>query len=173
MSVSETCPARVCPWDESPEEHAMKTPLTASILAVAALSAATAHAQAPAAPDYAQGAAPQGAPPDPVMYAQRNLQSLRTRLALAPAQANAWNGFVDAVLHQSRDMQAQMAQMSQAPTSAPDRMDRMAQMMRRNADGMAGVARALRQLYSQLDPNQRSILDQEFSRGPGGAPPQG
>ena len=131
----------------------------------------TAAAQAPAAPDYGQG--PQGAPPDAVAYAQRNLQSLRTRLALAPSQANAWNAFVDAVLDQSRDMQSQMAQMAQAPASAPDRMDRMAQMMRRNADGMASVARALRQLYSQLDPSQRAIVDREFSRGPGGAAPQG
>jgi len=144
-------------------------------LAISACLALGVQAQAPApgAPGYAQDAGPQGAPPDPVAYAQRNLQSLRTRLALAPTQANAWNAFVDAVLHQSRDMQAQMAQMAQAPTSAPDRMDRMAQMMRRNADGMAGVARALRQLYTQLDPNQRSIIDQEFSRGPGAAPPQG
>ena len=142
--------------------------LAASLLAWAF----TAAAQAPAAPDYGQG--PQGAPPDPVAYAQRNLQSLRTRLALAPGQASAWNAFVDAVLNQSRDMQAQMSQISQGPASAPDRMDRMAQMMRRNADGMAAVARALRQLYSQLDPNQRSIVDQEFSRGPGaGPPPQG
>jgi len=146
--------------------------LAAPMVALATF-ALPAAAQAPAPPDYAQDAAPRGAPPDPIAYAQRNLQSLRTRLALAPGQANAWNAFVDAVLNQSRDMQAQMAQMSQAPTSAPDRMDRMAQMMRRNADGMAGVARALRQLYSQLDPNQRSIVDQEFSRGPGGAPPQG
>ena len=140
------------------------------VLAALALPAA---AQAPADPAYAQDAGPQGGPPDPVAYAQRNLQSLRTRLALAPGQASAWNAFVDAVLHQSRDMQAQMTQMAQAPTSAPDRMDRMAQMMRRNADGMAGVARALRQLYSQLDPNQRSIVDQEFSRGAGAPPPQG
>ena len=142
--------------------------LAAPIVALAAL-AAPALAQAPAAPDYEP--APQSGRPDPVAYAQRNLQSLRTRLALAPAQANAWNAFVDAVLNQSRDMQAQMTQMAQAPASAPDRMDRMAQMMRRNADGMASVARALRQLYSQLDPNQRSIMDQEFSRGPGAAPP--
>jgi hypothetical protein len=72
-------------------------------------------------------------------------------------------------------MQSQMAQMPQGSVSAPERMDVMARMMRRSADGMANVAQALRQLYSQLDPNQRSIVDQEFARGPGagGPPPQG
>lgn len=142
--------------------------LAAPVLALATF-AAPALAQAPSAPDYAR--APQGSPADPVAYAQRNLQSLRSRLALAPAQVSAWNAFVDAVLNQSRDVQAQMAQMAQAPASAPERMDRMARMMRRNADGMASVARALRELYSQLDPDQRSIVDGEFSHGPEGAPP--
>ena len=150
----------------------MKRFIPAAIPAVLAVSLAfAAHAQAPAAPSYTPRGAQQDAPPDPVAFAQQNLQSLRDRLALKPEQASAWNAFVDAVLNQSRDMQAQMSQMAQAPTSAPDRMDRMAGMMRRSAEGMASVARALRQLYGQLDPAQRSTVDQEFSRGPGGMPP--
>ena len=149
--------------------------ISTAAAALAAGLAVAAHAQAPgpATPSYAPRAQPQGAPPDPVAFAQQNLQSLRDRLAISSAQAPVWNAFVDAVLNQSRDMQAQMSQMAQAPTSAPDRMDRMAAMMRRGADGMASVAQALRRLYGQLDPNQRAIVDQEFSRGPGGAPPQG
>jgi hypothetical protein len=158
----------------SNEDRNMKRSIRAALAtAVVASFASGVQAQAPVpgTPSYAPRAQPQGAPPDPVAFAQQNLQSLRDRLAVTSAQAPAWNAFVDAVLNQSRDMQAQMSQMAQAPTSAPDRMDKMASMMRRGADGMASVAQALRRLYGQLDPNQRAIVDQEFSRGPGGAPP--
>ena len=148
-----------------------RLPVGAAVLAAGLAAGAWAQAPGPSAPSYSSNAAPQGAPPDPVALAQQNLQSLRSRLAIAPGQASAWNAFVDAVLNQSRDMRTQMEQMAQAPASAPDRMDRMAQMSRRNADSMARVAAALRELYSRLDPNQRSIVDLEFSRGPGGAPP--
>ena len=152
----------------------MKRSIPAALAAALAASLAlgvNAQAPMPGTPSYAPRAQPQGAPPDPGAFAQQNLQSLRDRLGVTSAQAPAWNAFVDAVLDQSRDMQGQMSQMAQAPTSAPDRMDRMAAMMRRGADGMANMAQALRRLYGQLDPNQRAIVDQEFSRGPGGAPP--
>jgi hypothetical protein len=170
--------AVVHPASEFIEGRIMKRFTPVAIGAVLAASVAfAAHAQAPApgTPSYAPRAAPQDAPRDPVAFAQQNLASLRSRLAIAPSQASAWNAFVDAVLNQSRDMQSQMAQMPQGSVSAPERMDVMARMMRRSADGMANVAQALRQLYSQLDPNQRSIVDQEFARGPGagGPPPQG
>jgi hypothetical protein len=149
--------------------------LAASLLALAAF-AAPAIAQDPGptsdASPYASRPMPSNGPPDPVSYAQRNLESLRSQLGISATQAPAWNAFVDAVLSQSRDMQAAQAQMGQAPASAPDRMARMAEVMRRGADGMAHVSEALRQLYTQLDPNQRAIVDREFARGPGG-PPRG
>jgi hypothetical protein len=126
---------------------------------------------APNAPAYTPRATSPNAPPDPVAYAQQNLQSLRSRLNISPAQAPAWNAFVDAVINQSRDMKTMQAQMAQGPSAAPDRLARMADMMRRGADGMTSVSQALRTLYAQLDPHQRSIVDQEFARGPGGAPP--
>jgi hypothetical protein len=144
--------------------------LGAGALALAAGLAA--HAQAPGPGDPPSRAMPNG-PSDPVSYAQQNLLSLRGRLWIGPAQANAWNAFVDSVLNQSRHMQAMQEGMAQVPAHAPDRMARMAEMMRRNADDMASVSAALRQLYPQLDPNQQSIVDQEFSRGPGGAAPRG
>jgi hypothetical protein len=147
--------------------------LAAGVGALAACLAV--HAQAPG-PGYpgnpAARAMPNGAS-DPVSYAQQNLQSLRGRLNIAPAQANAWNAFVDSVLNQSRHMQAMQQDMAQAPAHAPDRVARMAEMMRRGADDMAGVSAALRELYPQLDPSQQSIVDQEFSRGPASAPPRG
>ena len=157
----------------------MKIPTRLAASLVLAACAACANAQMPGPGPNGPSAMPNdpsygasGAPPDPVAYTQQNLASLRSRLALAPNQAPAWNGFVDAVMRQSRDMQAVQAQMAQAPTAAPDRLARMADAMRRGADDMANVSRAMRNLYGQLDPNQRAIVDQEFSRGPG-APPQG
>jgi hypothetical protein len=147
--------------------------LAAGAMSFAACLAAHAQAPGPApdAPgDAAPGAIPDG-PGDPVAYARQNLTTLRTRLGVAPAQATAWNAFVDSVLNQSRHMQAMQQGMAQAPTRAPDRVARMAEMMRRGAEDMDSVSAALRQLYPQLDPRQQSIVDQEFSRGPGGAPP--
>jgi hypothetical protein len=49
----------------------------------------------------------------------------------------------------------------------------MAEMMRRSADDMSNVSHALRTLYGGLDAGQRAIVDQEFSRGPGGTAPNG
>jgi hypothetical protein len=149
-------------------------PLAASIAALAA-GPGTAHAQmgapAPDGPDYGAARAQSDAPPDAVSYAQQHLASLRSRLGIAANQAPAWNAFVDAVLNQSRHMQAMQSQ--QPPPSAPDRVARMAEMMRRSADDMSNVSHALRTLYGGLNPGQRAIVDQEFSRGPGGPAPNG
>ncbi|HZZ93062.1 MAG TPA: Spy/CpxP family protein refolding chaperone [Usitatibacter sp.] len=163
--------------DISQEQSMQRFPcLAASLLALAAF-ASPAMAQVPGptsdASPYASRAMPPNGPADPVAYAQQDLESLRSRLGIGPSQAQAWNAFVDAVLAQSRDMQATQSLMAQAPASAPDRLARMAEMMRRGADGMANVSRALRALYAQLDPGQRAIVDREFARGPGGMPPRG
>jgi hypothetical protein len=101
-----------------------------------------------------------------VAYAQDNLASLRSRLAITPAQAPAWNAFVDAVLNQARDARAQKASMAAPPATAPERLAKMAQMMRRGADSTARVAQAMRALYAQLTPGQRATVDQEFARAP-------
>ena len=125
---------------------------------------------APGAPANAPGTGAAEAPPDPVAYARQNLTGLRVRLHIVANQAPSWNAFVTAVLNQARRMQASESQ--PMPTSAPDRVARMAEMMRHDADDMASVSRALRTLYAGLNPDQRAILDEEFSREPqeGGGP---
>jgi hypothetical protein len=150
--------------------------LAFAVAAIGFAWAGTAAAQSPAPgpvpPAYGSrapsAAAAQG---DAVAYAQQNLETLATRLAIAPAQASAWNAFVDAVLAQSRHTQMLQERMAQVPSRAPERVARIAETMRRGAEDMAAVAKALQALYPQLDAHQQAIVDQEFSRGPGGGPP--
>ncbi len=121
------------------------------------------------------GMGPRYGPPSEASVDQ-NLESLRSRLAITPAQESGWQAFTSAVRQQTEQMQALTGKMRQPGANAPQRLTQVAQVMQQRAAGMAAVAQAMTRLYADLDENQRAIVDDAFpasppSPGMGGGPP--
>jgi hypothetical protein len=113
-------------------------------------------------PGQAPGTMRPGGQPDPA-FVRQNLEALHGRLAVRADQEPVWQAFAFAVQHQTEQMQSMRERMPRQGSTAPERFDYMAKTMQQTAAGVAGVARALTALYAVLDPQQRAIVDREFT----------
>lgn len=101
----------------------------------------------------------------PGMMAGQNLDQMKARLAITPAQEGAWQAYAAKVGEQAALMQAMHEQRQQAPGTtipAPDRMAQHLDRMSQHLAGMQGVSAALKDLYAVLTPEQRTLADQPF-----------
>lgn len=104
---------------------------------------------------------------DIAAYAEVRLADFKARLAINTSQENAWQAFAAQFKQQAQQRQAMRAQMWADTASGPERMTSHAQFMQQRASDMAAMAVALKDLYVVLTPEQRTMADQLFARGPG------
>lgn len=104
---------------------------------------------------------------DPVVMAQKKLESLGKNLYLKPGQQNAWQTYVSAMTRMAREHTQERAgrwqerQHRSEHISTPDRLDLMIERMRNGAEKLAKVAGETRTFYAQLSPEQKTIFDLE------------
>ena len=101
---------------------------------------------------------------DPATMIESHLSDLKAQLKITTAQEAAWQTFTAAAEQQAAGMQAMHTQMQQSAGTAPERMAQRAAAMQQRAAGMATMANALKDLYTALTPEQRTIVDQHFNR---------
>lgn len=100
---------------------------------------------------------------------EQGLASLKTELAITPAQESAWKAFATQAAEQSRLMQTTREEhwkSAGADTTPQARMTQHIASMAQHLAGMQAMNSALTDLYAALTPEQRSTADQLFS-GPG------
>jgi len=93
-----------------------------------------------------------------------HLDKLKAELKITPDQESAWQSFTDTVKQQSASMKASRKTAQSTPQTAPDRMDRQVELMKQREAGMETVAKAMRQLYTVLTPEQKAVLDNHANR---------
>lgn len=113
--------------------------------------------------------APRG---EPGAMAEQHLARLKTELKITAQQEAAWNTFAGRSIEQAKAMRAQMEAQQKAtpPATAPERMAQHLEQMKLRETGLAAMQVALRDLYAQLSPEQRAVLDKDAAHrgGPGG-----
>ncbi|MCT8971849.1 Spy/CpxP family protein refolding chaperone [Microbaculum marinisediminis] len=90
------------------------------------------------------------------------LAYLKTELGITEAQADAWNGYAEAIkgrVETMRDMRESMMEAMQKGT-APERMAARIGGMEAMLESMKAVQPATEQLYSALTDDQKGIADQ-------------
>jgi hypothetical protein len=98
----------------------------------------------------------------------QRIAMLKTRLAITPAQADAWNAFAQTM----RDNAASTNQLFQnraqnaASMSAVDNMKSYAAIAKAYADNTQKLADAFSTLYGKLSPEQQKTADQLFRQPP-------
>lgn len=98
----------------------------------------------------------------PAANVDSRLGLLKSQLKITAEQDGAWQAFAAKAKKQSEDMQAMRSKMQQAAGPAPERMGQTTEMMRARLAGMETMAAALKDLYAQLSPEQKTIADQHF-----------
>ncbi|HVL74910.1 MAG TPA: Spy/CpxP family protein refolding chaperone [Noviherbaspirillum sp.] len=98
---------------------------------------------------------------------QQKTEELRAKLNLTPQQEPAWNAYVAAMTPKQGERPARPSREEMAKLTAPERMDRMHAMMQRAEQAMAVRAKATRDFYAVLTPEQRKVFDENFHMGRG------
>jgi periplasmic protein CpxP/Spy len=92
------------------------------------------------------------------------MDKLKAKLKITADQESAWQSFAGIVKQQSESMKAWRKTTQDTPQTAPDRMDRQVELMKQREAGMETVAKAMRQLYAVLTPEQKAVLDKRANR---------
>jgi len=93
-----------------------------------------------------------------------HMDKLKAELKITPDQESAWQSFANTVKQQSESMKAWRKTAQNTPQTAPDRMDRQVELMKQREAGMEAVAKAMRQFYAVLTPEQKAVLDKRANR---------
>ncbi len=113
----------------------------------------------------------QGRKPDPAQVAkfmEKRLAVLHDALKLTPAQAPAWNSFVEKSKPPVAAGRPDFEALSKLPT--PERLDRMQALAKERQDRMAARTSAVKEFYAQLSPEQQKVFDAEFMKPMRGGP---
>lgn len=104
-------------------------------------------------------------------WAER-MEELRTKLKLTPDQEVAWKAFTAAQTAQHQAMADHWQRLPQAKTNTVEHFNTMIQFMEDRLAGMKAVAGAANELYKDLSPEQKTIMDDFFAsrRFHGGGP---
>ncbi|MBE0613639.1 MAG: Spy/CpxP family protein refolding chaperone [Burkholderiales bacterium] len=98
------------------------------------------------------------------------LDALKSELAITEKQDSAWQAFAKNAKKQSENRQAWFAKMREARSagSAPELLEQRTELMKQRQAEMEANAKALKDLYAALTPEQKAIADQRFGGfGPG------
>lgn len=97
------------------------------------------------------------------------LAGLKSELGITDKQESAWQAYANSVKKQSENRQARWAKMQQARNagSAPEFLAQRAEIMKQREVELEANAKAMKDLYATLTPEQKAIVDQNY----GGACP--
>ena len=111
-------------------------------------------------PGYGMGPGMMGARGDAV----ESLAALKTELAITATQESAWQAYADNVKKHQETRQAWFAKMQETRSagSAPDILALQTEHMKQRQTEMAANAKALKELYAALTPEQKALADQRF-----------
>ncbi len=102
---------------------------------------------------------------NPAAMADARSAYFKAELKITPAQESAWKPFADLGKQQAEAMAAFRTTMhSAAQRSAPESLDLRNQMMKTRQQQMEQTAKAFKDLYAVLTPEQKAIADQRFAR---------
>ena len=99
---------------------------------------------------------------DPAAYADIRLAHLKSALKITAEQDGAWQAFAAKTKKQAEDMQAVRSKLPQAAGPAPERLGQYTEAMKARLASMETMAAAFKDLYAQLNPEQKAIADQRF-----------
>ena len=109
---------------------------------------------------------------NPAAMVEGHLAALKVELKITPDQDKAWQAFTAKAKAQADTMIARRAQMvalaSAANQTAPDRLALRAERMKQGVASMETMTAAVKDLYGVLTPEQKTLADQQLSRGPMG-----
>ena len=111
-----------------------------------------------------------GMGPQAMFNADERLAALKSELAITEKQDSAWEAFAEHAKKQSENRQAWFAKMREARSagSAPELLEQRTELMKQRQVEMETNAKALKDLYAVLTPEQRAVADQRFGGfGPG------
>ena len=106
--------------------------------------------------------------------------ALKAKLAITPAQEEAWTTFTASMQPPARGPRPDRAELEKLTT--PERIDRMRAMRAERNAAMDKRAEATKTFYAALSPEQQKVFDSSAMRrgpgghhphGPGGQPPRG
>jgi Spy/CpxP family protein refolding chaperone len=111
-------------------------------------------------PGYGMGPGMMGAWGD----ADESLAALKAELAITAKQESAWQAYADNVKKHQESRQSWFAKMQEArgAGSAPDFLALQTEHMKQRQTEMAANAKALKELYAALTPEQKALADQRF-----------
>lgn len=97
------------------------------------------------------------------------MELLKYRLELNPEQEAAWQNFIQAqnAHHETMWQQRPEQGNQQAQAGFADHFDNRIQFMEQRLSGMKEVAQAAEDLYTQLNPEQRQIMNDFIANRPG------
>lgn len=98
------------------------------------------------------------------------LAALKSELGITDKQDGAWQAFAKNAKQQQEKRLAWFAKMQEARSagSAPELLAQQAEFMKQRQADMEANAKALKELYAALTPEQKAIADQRFGGfGPG------
>lgn len=113
----------------------------------------------------ARGAGPGFGRGNPAAASEGRLSSLKSELAITPAQEKAWNAYSAAVRARAAEAQGLRGKAAEAGIAAPERFAQRAEVMKQRVAGMEAMAAAVKDLYAVLTPEQKAIADQQLARG--------
>lgn len=99
---------------------------------------------------------------------QEQFDELENQLKLNKEQQVKWDEFEQIIELQANSMiehRQQMLEFSQSGQTLPQRLERHTQMMGERFASMTSYSAALSSIYQSLDPNQKTILDQNTFMG--------
>ena len=109
-------------------------------------------------------AAVEGKRHDPVAFAQKRLDRLKSKLAITAEQESQWSAFSNTVLQQMELLKAEHWGRNSAARTVPERVDRRVAWMKERAAAFEAVGQAAKALYAELSPEQQQIADQKLLR---------
>ena len=103
-------------------------------------------------------------------YADEGLAALKSELGITDKQDGAWQAFAKNAKQQQEGRQAWFSKLQETRSagSAPERLAQQTEFMKQRQTDMEASAKALKDLYAALTPEQKAIADQRFGGfGPG------
>ncbi|HTS55817.1 MAG TPA: Spy/CpxP family protein refolding chaperone [Burkholderiales bacterium] len=101
---------------------------------------------------------------DPIAFAQKRLNHLKSKLAITAEQEPQWSAFSATVMQQMEQMKAAHQGKRPHAQTVPERIDRQVAWMKERAAAFEAVGQAAKELYATLSPEQRQIADQRLMR---------
>lgn len=115
---------------------------------------------------------------NPAAAVEGYLAALKVELKITPDQENAWQAFTGKVKQQADAMIARRAQMKakfeqskgqpRPNMTAPEQLAQRTERMKQRVAGMETMTVAVKDMYSVLTPEQKTIADRQLARGPFG-----